>query len=358
MKDYYEILGVNKSASEDEIKKAFRKLAHKYHPDKGGGNEAKFKEASEAYATLSDKNKRAQYDAHGHAFAGNGGQQGGGGFGGFDFSQFQGGFGGQGGVEFDMGDVFGEFFGGGNGQQRARGRDISIDIELSFRESIFGIERKVLISKIGTCVACAGTGAKHGTSMKTCTSCNGKGEIREARNTFFGTFTTARACPTCSGRGKAPETPCSTCRGEGVAKQQEEIHVSVPAGVSDGEMIRMPSRGEAIAGGTHGDLYVKLHVKQDKAFAREGNNLITSLPVKLTDAILGQSYNIDTLDGKESITVPAGVAHGEMLRVRGKGVPHGRGMRGDMLVRVDVDFPKKLSKRVREIVEQLRSEGL
>jgi molecular chaperone DnaJ len=358
MKDYYEILGVNKSASEDDIKKAFRKMAHKYHPDKGGGNEAKFKEASEAYATLSDKNKRAQYDTHGHAFAGGGGGQNTGGFGDFDFSQFQGGFNGQGGVEFDMGDVFGEFFGGGSSRARARGRDISIDIELSFRDSIFGVERRVLISKIGTCATCAGTGAKHGSKMKSCATCNGKGEIRETRNTFFGTFATARTCPTCHGRGEAPETPCPTCRGEGVAKQQEEIHISVPAGVSDGEMIRMPSRGEAAPRGTSGDLYVKLHVKADQAFSREGNNLITALHIKLTDAILGGSYRIHTLDGEESVIVPSGVVHGEMIRVRGKGVPHGRGVRGDLLVRVDVEFPKKLSKRAREIVEQLRSEGL
>ena len=366
MKDYYQILGVTKAANEDDIKKAFRKLAHKYHPDKKGGDEKKFKEVSEAYAVLSDKKKRAEYDTYGKTFAGGGPS---GGFSGFDFSNFTGGGFGQGfsaggrpsfggeGAEFDLGDIFGEFFSGGRTGQR-RGRDISIDIELPFREAIFGAERRILLAKTAVCDACGGTGASKGSKMISCAACNGKGEIRESRNTFFGTFTSTRVCPNCHGRGEVPEKVCDTCRGEGVAKKQEEIRVVVPAGVSDGEMVRMPRMGEALAGGTAGDLYVKLHVRPDKQFTREGNNLLTTLSIKLTDALLGGTYRIATLDGEEDLSVSAGVGNGEVIRVRGKGVPYGRGSRGDLLVRIDVEFPKKLSRSARELIEKLRSEGL
>lgn len=354
MKDYYQILGVEKNASEDDIKKAFRKLAQKYHPDKKGGDEAKFKEVSEAYAVLSDKKKRAEYDTYGKTFAGGGP----GGFGGFDFSNFQG-FGNGQQFEFDLGDIFGDIFnGGGFGGAARRGRDISIDIELTFRESVFGTERNVLISKIGSCQTCGGTGAKKGSALRTCSTCNGKGDIRETRNSFFGNVTTTRLCPKCHGKGQVPESPCDTCRGEGVARQQEEINIVVPAGVSDGEMIRMPGRGEAAAGAAAGDLYVKLHVKPDPSFTRDGNNLETSLPIKLTDALLGGEYRIRGIEGELSVTVPAGIAHGEIIRVRGEGVPYGRNSRGVLLVRIDIQFPKKLSSKARSIIEDLRNEGL
>jgi len=367
-------LGVSKNASEDEIKKAFRTLAHKYHPDKKTGDEKKFKEVSEAYSVLSDKKKRAEYDTYGKTFAGHStssGQGGFGGFEGFDFSHFSAGggssFGGQNGgfnfngqnVEFDLGDIFGEFFGGqAGGRTQERGRDVSIDIELSFKESIFGADRRVLVSKVGVCEACEGSGAKKGSKMITCTTCNGKGDIRETRNSIFGAVTTARVCPACHGIGKTPEVACSTCHGQGVHKRQEEIHIQVPAGVSNGEMIRMPGRGEAASGGGTGDLYIKLHVKPDTAFTREGSTLITSLAIKLTDALLGGTYHVRTLDGEEDISVPAGVTHGEMIRIKGKGVPTGRSGRGDLLVRIDIQFPKKVSKGARDLIEKLRSEGL
>lgn len=354
MKDYYQILGVDRTASEDEIKKAFRTLAQKYHPDKKGGDEAKFKEASEAYAVLGDKKRRAEYDAYGKTFAG--GQ---GGFGGFDFSNFQNMNGQQ--FEFDLGDIFGEFFGGQSpfgGARQARGRDISIDIELSFKESVFGTDRKVLISKIGVCDTCHGSGAKQGSKMTSCSTCNGKGEIRETRNSIFGAITTSRLCPRCHGKGEVPEQPCPTCRGEGVAKRQEEIEIIVPAGVSDGEMVRMPGRGEATPGGAAGDLYVKLHVKADPAFEREGNHLVTVLPIKLTDALLGGEYRVRTLEGDANVKVPAGVTHGETIRVRGEGVPYGRSSRGDLIVRIDIQMPKKLSAKARELIDRLRSEGV
>lgn len=358
MKDYYDILGVQKSASESDIKSAFRKLAHKYHPDKKNGDEAKFKEVSEAYAVLSDKKRRAEYDTYGKTFAGGGPQ---GGFGGFDFSNFAQGsgqgfnFNGQQ-FEFDLGDMFGEFFGGGT--RNRRGRDISIDVELTFKESIFGAERRVLITKMSTCDLCDGTGAKKGSKMATCGTCNGKGELQETRNSFFGAVSTRRLCPKCHGKGQVPEAACERCRGESVIRREEEVHVVVPAGVEDGEMVRMPGKGEALAGAPAGDLYVKLHVKSDARFSRDGHNLTMSLPVKLTDALLGSSYRIHTLDSEQMIDVPAGIVHGEIIRVRGEGVPYGRGNRGDLLVRVDIQFPKKLSKAAREHIEKLRNEGL
>lgn len=353
MKDYYQILGVQKSASEDDIKKAFRTLAHKYHPDKKGGDEAKFKEVSEAYAVLSDKKKRAQYDQFG-AYTAGGAQ----GFGGFDFADFAKNFsgfdGGSGpGVEFDIGDIFGDLFGG---RRARRGRDISMDIEISFRDSIFGTERRVLIAKMGECATCSGTGAKKGSGTTTCTLCNGKGQVRESRNTFFGNVSSTRSCPTCKGRGQIPKEACDVCRGEGVLKRQEEIHVIVPGGIENGEMIRMPGRGEAMSGAPAGDLYVKVHVKQDKLFTRDGNNLLTALSIKLSDALLGAEYRIQTLDGETTVMVPQGALPGETLRIRGKGIPHGRG-RGDILVRLDIEFPKRLSKSAKEAVEKLRSEG-
>ena len=359
MKDYYEILGVPRDANEDDIKKAFRKLAQKLHPDKKGGDEAKFKEVSEAYSILSDKKKRAAYD-----MGGKGGFSGapGGDFNGFDFSQFNGGSQGFGGnanfQEFDLNDVFSDFFGGGGKSQAARGRDISIDIELPFKEAIFGTERRVLIGKTGTCDTCGGSGAKKGTNMTSCTACNGRGEVRESRSTFFGTFTSARACPKCHGKGQIPESPCEHCHGEGVAKKQEEIHIVVPAGVSDGEMIRMPGRGEAARGGHIGDLYIKLHIKADPAFTRDGTNLTTTLNIKLTEALLGGEHKVRSLEGDETIHIPAGVSHDEIIRVKGKGVPHGRGSRGDLLVKISIELPKKLSRKARELIEDLRKEGI
>jgi molecular chaperone DnaJ len=357
MKDYYQILGVQKNASEDEIKKAFRTLAHKYHPDKKGGDEQKFKEVSEAYAVLSDQKKRAQYDQFG-AYTAGGGQ---GGFGGFDFADFARNFqgfdgNGQGGVEFDLGDIFSDFFSGS--RRSRRGRDISMDVELPFRDAIFGTERRILISKIGSCDTCGGSGAKKGSGMSACTACNGKGQVHEARNTFFGSVSTTRTCPTCKGRGEVPKELCDNCRGEGVMRKQEEVHVVIPSGVENGEMIRMPGKGEAMPGAPAGDLYVKIHVKQDKLFTRDGHNLVTALAIKLTDALLGSEFRIQTLDGETSLSIPQGVKQGEFIRIRGRGVPTARGARGDLLVRIDIEFPKKLSKAAKEAVEKLRKEGI
>ncbi len=363
-KDYYNILGVNKNADQEEIKKAFRKLAHQYHPDKGSGNADKFKEASEAYSVLSDEKKRAEYDTYGQTFAGGNGPTQGQGFGGFDFSGFNGGQGGfdfsQNGFEFDLGDIFGDIFGGGGrgGGRPSRGRDISIDVELSFSESIFGTDRKMLLSKTSACSDCSGTGAKRGTDMRTCSKCNGKGKVHETKRSFLGNFSSVRVCDECNGKGKVPKEKCSTCHGAGVHKRQEEISVVIPAGIDDGEMIRLTGSGEAVSGGTSGDLYIKVHVKKHPVFHKEGANLVTDLALKLSSALLGEEYSMQTLDGEIKVKIPEGVTHGEILRVKGKGVPYEKGKRGDLLIRLSVKLPSKLSKDSRRLIEELRREGI
>jgi len=354
MKDYYEILGVKKGSSDVEIKKAFRVLAQKYHPDKKTGDEAKFKEASEAYAVLGDKKKRAEYDTYGRTFAGGGPQGQQGGFGGFDFSQFQQG---QGGVEFDLGDIFGDVFGGGRGRAR-RGRDISMDMELTFEEAAFGLERTVLLNKVGYCSDCKGSGAKDANETKTCDACNGNGSIRETRRSILGTFTNARECADCHGTGKIPKTPCKKCRGEGVLQAQEEIKLTIPAGIDNGEMIRMPERGEALRGAQAGDLYIKVHVKPHKDFIRSGKDLRMSLNVKLSDALLGGTYTIPTLEKSIELKIPAGVSHGEVLRIKNKGIPVEGSAVGDLLVGIHIDLPKKLSRSAKKLVEELKKEGM
>ncbi len=359
MKDYYTILGISKTASKDEVKKAFRKLAGKYHPDKKTGDEAKFKEISEAYSVLSDDKKRAEYDAYGRSYSGNpgGAYQNGG----FNWGGFQGGFQGQN-VDFDLNDIFegfGDMFGGGarGGKRQSRGNDISVDIELAFKESIFGTKRTLKLMKNNTCATCTGTGARKGTDMTTCSTCNGNGKIRETRQSILGNFTTVRECAACGGIGKMPKEKCPDCLGRGVRKTEDTIDINVPAGIEHGEMIRMTGRGEAVQGGVPGDLYIKVHVAQHASIIREGKNLLMVLPVKLSDALLGSTYGVETLDGTVKIKIPEGVKHGEMLRIREKGVPGDSG-RGDFLVKIAIDIPKKLSRNARKLVEELQKEGL
>jgi len=347
-KDYYQILGVDRGASKEEIKKAFHKLAHKYHPDKGSGDDAKFKEISEAYAILSDEKKRAQYDTYGSAGSGAG----------FDPSGFQG-FNGQGfdGVEFDLGDIFSDFFGGRSAKER-RGRDISIDVAVPFRDSIFGTTRQVLLTKTSVCELCHGSGAKKGSSMTTCTTCNGKGTIRETKSSILGTFSTTSACRTCNGRGEMPKEKCERCHGAGVRRREEEFSIVIPSGIDDGEMIRLSGAGEAVAAGVAGDLYVKVHVEPDRRFRKEGQNLILRLPIKLSEALLGGKHDVETLDGKITVTIPPSINSGEILRVRGKGVPQGKSRRGDLLIEISVPMPEKLSRKAADLVAQLKEEGL
>jgi molecular chaperone DnaJ len=354
-KDYYQILGVDKKANKEEIKKAFRNLAHKYHPDKKTGDDAKFKEINEAYSVLSDDQKRAQYDQFGSVGA-NGFQGGAAGFNGFDFSQFtQGGNG----FEFDFGDIFGDIFSGGGGRRRTkRGRDISIDIELSFEDSIFGVERTILLNKTSKCDNCHGSGAEKGSEMVTCERCNGKGSVREVKKTFFGQFESTTTCEVCHGSGKIPKEKCHVCNGHGVLKRESEIKVKIPSGIENGEMIRLSGAGEAVESGDAGDLYIKIYVKKHPIFKKEGRNLVMDLNVKLTDAILGGEEIVETLDGAIKLKIPEGVTHGEVLRIKGKGVPIDKGSRGDILVKVHVSIPKKLSKEAKKAIETLKKEGL
>lgn len=358
-KDFYNLLGIDKSASKDDIKKAFYKLAAKYHPDKKGGDEAKFKEINEAYQTLSDDKKRKEYDTYGQTFNGQGPMGGGGGFGGgfnqSDFADMQFDFG-------DLGDIFGDMFGGGMGSSRSqkRGRDISLEIDVPFTEAIFGTERNVLLSKVNTCKSCSGSGAKTGTKQKICTSCNGQGKVHDIKKTFMGNFQTVKTCDFCQGKGKVPEEKCGDCKGNGVVNSRDEVNISIPAGISNGEMIRMTGMGEAVSGGTTGDLYVKINVTSHKIWKREGNDLVTTHEVKLTDALLGAVHAIEGLDGKVDIEIAPGAATGEILRVKGRGVPHvhDKGRRGDMLVKIHINMPKKLSKKAVALVEGLKEEGL
>ena len=360
-KDYYKILGVQKNASQDEIKKAFRKLAHQHHPDKEGGDAAKFKEASEAYAVLSDENKRAQYDQFGSAGAQGGGFQGGQGFGGFDFSGFQGGFGGEDG--FDLGDIFGGIFGGG-GRGGARGRtrkgaDIAVDVEITFKDSVYGVDKKILLHKNSACSRCKGAGNEPGTDLKNCDNCHGKGQIKDVRQSIFGSIAVNRQCEVCLGVGKIPKEKCKHCKGSGIENKKEEINVRIPAGVEDGEAVRLSGAGEAISGGAAGDLFIRIHVTKNSSFRKEGNNIASELRIKITDAILGADKEIETVDGLITVPVPAGIHHGEILRIKNRGFLIGSGpKRGDLMLKIIIEVPSKLSKSARSIVEDLRKEGI
>jgi molecular chaperone DnaJ len=363
-KNYYETLGVPKNASKDEIKKAFHKLAHKHHPDKNNGDDKKFKEVNEAYQVLSDDGKRSRYDQFGSADGpmggGNYGGQGGygGGFEGFDFSGFQNG---QGFDMGDIGDIFGDFFGGGmgrGGKKSRRGRDIQTEIDLSFEESIFGVKRKVFINKQSTCEICKGSGGKVGTKMNSCKTCNGQGQIHEVRRSILGSFQTTKTCDECLGSGKIPSEKCSNCRGAGVYKKQQEIELNIPAGINNGEMLKMTNAGEDIQGGSSGDLFIKVRVKTHPIFKRDGLNLTMDLPIKLTEALLGINYDLKTLEGNTiEVKIPEGINHNELLRVRGKGVPSSHG-RGDIILRVQVKMPSKLSRKQKELIENLKKEGI
>lgn len=357
-KDYYETLEVNKNATKEEIKKSFHKLAMKYHPDKNGGDDKKFKEINEAYQVLSDEKKRAMYDQYGSAGPNmGGGAYSGQGFGGFDFSGFQNA---QGFDMGDLGDIFGEFFGGGTSNRRSkkRGQDIEMAIDLSFEESIFGVSKIITIEKQSKCDVCNGTGAKPGTKMNTCKNCRGNGQIKEIKRSILGSFSTTRVCEKCFGSGQVPEEKCGRCRGDGVVNRKEDIKIDIPAGVENGEVLKMSQGGEYIQNGIPGDLYLRLRVKNHSLFKKDGINLTMTLKIKLTDSLLGTTHKFKSLDGKDlEIKIPEGIKHNELLRVRGKGVPSTLG-RGDLIVKVEIITPTKLSKKGRELVEKLKEEGL
>lgn len=351
MKDYYEILGVSRSATKDDIKKAYRKLAHQYHPDKGGGDDTRFKEINEAYQVLSNEQKRSQYDQFGRVASDNGA---GGNAGGWDFGSSQG-FG-----DVDMGDIFESFFGRGGGYGGAakkRGRDISIDLEIPFSESVFGTERRVLIRKRAPCDTCNGTGKEKDSREISCARCRGSGTIRDTRQSFFGTFTQVVECSVCRGKGKVAEKKCKICKGEEVITKNEEIRIVIPPGIENGEVVRIAGKGEAARGAEQGDLYAKVRVLPHGAFKRSRNDLTMKLDIPLSEALLGSNHPIKTLDGDIKIKIPQGVADGEILKVVGKGVPREDGSRGDLLIEIKVKMPKKLSSSLRSLVEQLQKEG-
>jgi len=357
-KDFYKTLEVDKNASKEEIKKSFHKLAHKYHPDKNKGDDKKFKEINEAYQTLSDDKKRASYDQFGNADMGGASYGGnpGGGFGGFGYQNANGE------MEFDMGDlgdIFGDFFGGGGRKQSVRrGRDISTEIDLSFEDSIFGVKREVYIKKQSVCDTCKGSGGKPGSKMDTCKICNGNGQLREIKRSILGNFSSVKTCETCLGSGKIPSIKCENCNGEGVYRKEEKLNITIPAGVNSGEMIKMTGQGEAVRGGNPGDLYIKMNIGKHSTFKRDGLNLTMDLSIKLTDALLGMTYKLKTLEGYNiDVKIPEGINHNDLLRVKGKGVPSTRG-RGDIILHIQVIMPKKLSRSTKEIIERLKVEGI
>ena len=353
-KDYYDILGVKKGASAEEVKRAYRKLAHQHHPDKKGGDEKKFKEINEAYQILGDEQKRTQYDRFGHAFSGQGPGEG---FEGFDFGQ---GFG------ADLGDIFEDFLGGlggfsargGQWRRAKRGSDISLGIDISFRESVFGGRRSVVIEKSKKCEICKGLGAEPGSSLKKCQTCGGTGTVRETRRSLFGSFTALSECTLCRGRGEAPEKICRHCRGSGVLKKSETIDIDIPAGIRDGEAIKFTGLGEEVAKGQAGDLYVRIRVLPHHAFRREGLDILTDLYLPVSSMLLGGEEIIETLEGKILVCVPELPKSGDFLRLRGKGVPKMRGSRGDLLIRLFQKLPKKLSHQAKKLLSDLEKEGL
>lgn len=362
-KDYYKILGVDKKSTKDDIKKAFRKLAHEYHPDKKTGNADKFKELNEAYSVLSDDNKRAQYDMMGSG-AFNGGFNGFNGAQGFDFSQFaqqfgQGGFNfNQGGMEFDLGDIFGDIFGGGfRNKKESRGADIHVEIRIPFEESVFGSERKVRLNHYVVCEKCNGSTAESGSKFKTCDTCKGKGSVREVRRSILGSIATERICTVCAGSGEIPEKICSHCKGKGVFAKDEIINIKIPAGINDGEVLRLSKMGEAVRGGEQGDLYVGVKVDTHPVFTKNGANLLADFSVKLSDALLGAEINFQTLDGMEKVVIPEGIKFGDVIRIKERGV-NVRGKRGDILLRVKIEMPRKLSKEEKRLVEELKKQGI
>jgi len=357
-RDYYEVLGVGKNASADELKKAYRRLAVQYHPDRGG-DEGKFKEVSEAYEVLKDDSKRKRYDQFGHAGVGSSAASDGNPFGGF------GGFQGAENVNFDfgdlgLGDIFGSFFGGqatgGRGQRTSRGRDVETDIEITFEQAVFGTEVDLRLSMEDTCEHCKGSRTEPGYELKTCDNCKGTGQVTNVMRTVFGNIQQAAPCPVCKARGKIPEKECTICKGHGTKRKTQTIGLKVPAGIDDGAVIRLREHGEAIADGSKGDLYVNIKVKPHKKFTREGDLILSSEHISMVEAALGTEIEVNTVDGPVTMKVPAGTQSGTDFKLSGHGVPHlNKSSRGAHIVTIRVDTPTKLSLEQKEILEKLRS---
>lgn len=361
-KDYYEVLGVNKSATQDEIKKAYRKKAKELHPDSYQGSEKakaeeKFKETSEAYSVLSDEQKRASYDRFGSDFANGAGNYGGyGNTAGFDFSGFSnGGMG----FDIDLEDILGSVFGGGFGGFKSsaksgpiKGTDLRYNMKLTFEEAIFGVNKEILISRNEKCSSCSGTGAKSGSSTVTCSNCNGTGKIHTVQNTIMGSFSSVKTCDKCHGEGKITKEPCEECNGTGNLKRPKKINVKIPAGIDDGQAIALSGEGDSgIKGGQNGDLFIVVTVMPHKVFKRKGYNVFFEKKIPFVKAVLGGKITIPTLEGEEQFNVPEGTQPGTIFVLRGKGVPRGMS-RGNLEFKVDIEIPKKLSDKQRELLEQ------
>ncbi len=354
-RDYYEVLGVGKGASADEIKKAFRRKAVEFHPDRGG-DEAKFKEVNEAYEVLKDADKRKRYDQFGHAGVG--------GNGGNPFSGF-GGAGGQN-INFDfgdlgLGDIFSSFFGGGAGQgqrRQSRGRDVEAGVEITFEQAVFGTEVNLDLHLEDTCEHCKGTTVEPGHELKTCDQCKGSGQVVSVTRTIFGNIQQATVCPKCHGTGKVPEKVCSVCKGKGTQAKKQTVQLKIPAGIDDGATIRLREHGEAIAHGPKGDLYVNVRVKAHKHFTREGDLILSEEHVGMVEAALGTEINVDTVDGPVRMKVPAGTQSGSDFKLSNHGVPHLRGgTRGAHIVTIVVDTPTKLTKQQQELLQAFQQGG-
>jgi len=358
--DYYSILGIPKSASAEEIKRAYRKLAHQHHPDKDKGNEAKFKEINEAYQVLSDPAKRSQYDQFGSAFTnGARGQGAGAGFNpqDFDFSNFTRGFGFEGEDPFD---IFSNIFGGGGGRRsrRERGVDLEYGLILSFEEAVFGVEKEIQIEKTDKCEHCNGSGTEPGSKISTCPKCHGQGQIRVMRRTIFGQMQTATNCDECEGSGKVAERSCAVCKGSGQKRRVKTLKVKIPAGIDDGQRIRVSGEGEAgYKGSNFGDLYLSIQVSPSRQFRRDGPTLFSDISISVYQAALGTEVEVPTVDGRVKLKIPAGTQSEKVFRLKGKGahILNSSG-RGDHLVTVHVATPTKLTKKEKELFKQLAAE--
>jgi molecular chaperone DnaJ len=352
-RDYYDILGVGKDASADEIKKAFRKAAVEHHPDRGG-DEAKFKEVNEAYEVLKDTDKRKRYDQFGHA--GVGGSSGGNPFGGNSQGQN---------VNFDfgdlgLGDIFSSFFGGGGqtSSRQVRGRDIEAGVEISFEQAVFGTDVDLALNLEDTCAHCKGTTVEPGYELKTCDNCGGSGQVVNVMKTVFGNLQQAAVCPKCKGSGKIPEKICSVCKGKGTQAKRQTVQLKIPAGIDDGATIRLREHGEAIANGPKGDLYVNIRVKSHKQFTREGDLILSEEHIGMVEAALGTDIEVQTVDGPVQMKIPAGTQPGSDFKLSNHGVSHLKGnSRGAHIVTILVDTPTKLSKEQQELLKQFESTG-